>query len=85
MCLLFELVKNEENNETMITQALHLDYSFKFQTTISLQCPIYYSQNDNLVFTVSYGRIIIYYTTVLQSKRVDFGEITLFCCSSYTV
>ena len=38
--------------QLMITQAIHLDYSFKFQTTISLQCPIYYSQNDNLVFTV---------------------------------
>ena len=43
-----ELVKNEENIETMITQAIHL----LIQVTNNYTMSYYYSQNDNLVFTV---------------------------------
>ena len=45
-----ELVKNEENIETMITQAIHL----LIQVTNNYTMSYYYSQNDNLVFTVQY-------------------------------
>ena len=43
-----ELVKNEENIETMITQAIHL----LIQVTNNYTMSYCYSQNDNLVFTV---------------------------------
>ena len=43
-----ELVKNEENIEIMITQAIHL----LIQVTNNYTMSYCYSQNDNLVFTV---------------------------------
>ena len=43
-----ELVKNEENIETIITQAIHL----LIQVTNNYTMSYCYSQNDNLVFTV---------------------------------
>ena len=56
-----ESVKNEENIETMITQAIHL----LIQVTNNYTMSYCYSQNDNLVLTV--GAV-----TVAPGKSLQF-------------